>query len=123
MSLLSLGVALVGITVAQAAPVSVSELLANPDRFHGQPVIVSGTMSRLRENGWRRRGLIYTFDLSHGTETIVVIAFAKPLCQSGPSTVERTFEQVKRRVKVNFAFEEITVRKVICFSDRTPKMN
>jgi hypothetical protein len=123
-ALLSLGAALVVITVAQAAPVSVSELLANPDRFHGQPVIVSGTMSNLRENGWRRRrGVIYTFDLSDGTETIVVIAFAKPLCQSGPATVEGTFEQVKRRVKVNFAFEEITARKVICFSDRTPKMN
>jgi hypothetical protein len=51
----------------------------------------------------------------------IVIAFAKPLCQSGAATVEGTFEQVKRRVKVSYAFEEITARKVICFSDRTPK--
>jgi hypothetical protein len=119
----SFGAALIAITVAQVAPVSVGELLANPDRFHGQPVIVSGTMSNLRENGKRRRGVIYTFDLSDGTETIVVIAFAKPLCQSGAATVEGTFEQVKRRVKVSYAFEEITARKVICSSDRTPKMN
>ena len=32
----SLGVALVAVTVAQTAPVSVGELLSDPDRFRGQ---------------------------------------------------------------------------------------
>ena len=49
-ALLSLGVALVAVTAAQAAPVSVvGELLADPDRFRGQPVAVIGTMSHFRE--------------------------------------------------------------------------
>jgi hypothetical protein len=116
----SFGAALVAITVAQVAPVSVGELLANPDRFHGQPVIVSGTMSNLRENGKRRRGVIYTFDLSDGTETIVVIAFAKPQCQAGAAIVEGTFEQVKWRVRVNY--KEIKARNVTCVFGHEPKM-
>jgi len=48
-ALLSLGMALVAITAAQAAPVSVDEILSNPDCFRGQPVTVSGTMSHFRE--------------------------------------------------------------------------
>jgi hypothetical protein len=120
-ALLSLGAALVAVTAAQAAPVSVGELLADPDRFRGQPVSVIGTMSRLREYITRRgRTPYYTFEFGDGAQTVRVISYEKPLCQSGPATVEGTFEQVKRRVKVNYAFEEITARKVSCSSDRTP---
>jgi hypothetical protein len=51
------------VLVAQAAPLSVSELLADLDRFNGQPVTVTGTMSNFRGNPLRRGGPVYTFDL------------------------------------------------------------
>jgi hypothetical protein len=105
------------VLVAQAAPLSVSELLANVERLNGQPVIVSGTMSNLRANRWRRGGPIYTFDLSDGTETGHVTAFAEPPCQSGTATVEGPFESVKKRVKASYSLEEITAHNVTCLPD------
>lgn len=100
------------VLVAQAPPLSVSELLADPDRFHRQPVTVRGTISDVRESGLRRP--IYTFDLSDGTQIVRVIAFTTPPCQSGTVTVEGTFEQVKRRAKVGYLSVEITARNVLC---------
>ena len=108
---LVLGLAL----IAQAAPLSVKELLTTPDRFNGQPVTVSGTMGNFRANELRRGNPIYTFDLSEGTETVHVVSFEKPPCRSGAVTVEGTFEQVKRRV--SYSFEEITAHKVTCMVD------
>ena len=75
---LILGLAL----IAQAAPLSVSELLTNPDRFHGQPVTISGTMLNLRESVSRRGTRRYTFDLGDGNQTVYVIQFEKPPHQS-----------------------------------------
>ncbi len=103
--------------LAQAAPGSLSELLGNPDRFYGQQVIVSGTISNVRESGWRRNPY-YTFDLSDGTQTVRVIAFGKPPCRSGAATVEGTFEQIRWRVRVSASYDEITARSVICLPGR-----
>ncbi len=105
---------------AQAGSLSVSELLANAERFNGQPVTVTGTVSNVRGIPFRRGGPVYTFDLSDRKETVHVTAFAKPPCQSGVVTVEGTFEEVKRRVKVRYAFEEITARTVTCLPERGP---
>jgi hypothetical protein len=66
----------------------VSELLADPDHFNGQPVMVSGTISSYREGATLRGSRYYTFDLSDGTETVVVIALGEPPCRSGAATVE-----------------------------------
>jgi hypothetical protein len=109
------------VLVAQAAPLSVSELLSNPDRFHGQPVTVTGTISNFRGNPLRRGGPVYTFDLSDGRETVHVTAFAKPPCRSGAATVEGTFGQTKWRVNASYSFEEITARTVTCLPERGPK--
>jgi len=103
--------------LTQLAPLSVSELLGNADRFNGQPVTVSGTMGNFRANPLRRGGPQYTFDLSDGTETVHVVAFAKPPCKSGAATVEGTFETVKRRIKASYPFQEITAHDVICLPD------
>ena len=111
-ALLSLGAALVAVTAAQAAPVSVGELLSDPDRFRGQPVSVIGTMSRLREYITRRgRTPYYTFEFGDGAQTVRVISYEKPQCQAGAAIVEGTFEQVKWRVRVNYSYEEIAARK------------
>ena len=108
------------VLVAQAAPRSVSELLADLDRFNGQPVTVTGTMSNFRGNPLRRGGPVYTFDLRDGMETVHVTMFTKPLCQSGAATVEGTFQRMKRRGNVNDSFEEITARNVTCLPTPTP---
>jgi hypothetical protein len=120
-ALLSLGVALVAVTAAQAAPVSVGELLADPDRFRGQPVAVIGTMSRFREHVTRTRTRYYTFDFGDGTQTVRVTSYEKPQCQAGAATVEGTFEQVKWRARVNYSYEEIRAWNVICLRGHEPK--
>jgi hypothetical protein len=108
------------VLVAQAAPLSVSGLLADLDRFNGRPVTVSGSMSNLRESVSHRGTRRYTFDLSDGSETVDVISFQKQPCQSGAATVEGTFEQVRRMVKASYSFEEVTARHVTCLPTRAP---
>ncbi len=105
------------VLVAQAAPLSVSELLTNADRFSGQPVIVHGTISNFRGNPLRRGGPSYTFDLGDGSEIVHVITFAKPPCQSGAATLEGTFSTAKRRIKASYPLQEITAHNVICLPD------
>jgi hypothetical protein len=120
-ALLSLGAALVSITVAQAAPVSVGELLSDPDRFRDQPVTVGGTMSHFRERVTHRgRTSYYTFDFGDGAQTVRVISYEKPRCQAGAAIVEGTFEQVKWRVRVNYSYEEIRAWNVTCFRGDGP---
>ena len=106
-AILILGLAL----VAQAAPVTVSELLADPERFNGQPVMVSGTISSYREGATSRGSRYYTFDLSDGTETVLVIALGEPPCQFGAVTVEGTFE---RWATMSDSLDAITAQNVIC---------
>jgi len=112
------------VLVAQALPLSVSDLLANPDRFDGQPVTVTGTISDFRGNPFRRRGPKYTFDLSDGTGTILVVVYGMPPpCESGAVTVEGTFEQRKRRVETSDSYYnfKIVTLNVICLPEREPK--
>jgi len=105
------------VLVAQAAPLSVSELLTNADRFSGRPVTVHGTISNFRGNPLRRGGPTYTFDLSDRSETVHVIMFAKPPCQFGAVTLEGTFEKVKSRLQTSYPLQEITAHNVICLHD------
>ena len=93
-ALLLLGVALVAVAAAQAAPVSVGELLSDPDRFRDQPVTISGTISHFRESVTHRGTPYYTFDFGDGTQTLHVLSFEKPRCRAGAATVEGTFQQV-----------------------------
>src|SRR5947209_17824359 len=90
-ALLSLGAALVAVTAAQAAPVSVGELLADPDHFRGQPVAVIGTMSRFREHVTRTRTRYYTFDFGDGSTTVRVTSYEQPPCQAGSEQVVGAF--------------------------------
>jgi hypothetical protein len=109
-ALLLLGV-VVTVAAAQVAPVSVSELLSNPDRFRDQPVTVSGTMSHFREYVTRRGTPYYTFDFGDGTQTVRVVSYETPQCRAGAATVEGTFEQAKWRVRVSYSYEEIRAWK------------
>ena len=105
--------------VAQAEHRSVGELLSNADRLHGQPVVVSGTMTNIREivshRGYRR----YSFDLTDGTQTVKVLAYDVPPCRSGPVELEGIFEQGKREGKVGY--DKVIASSVFCLSDRPKK--
>src|SRR5262249_59379051 len=72
---------------------------------------------QFRANRLRHGGPVYTFDLTDGTETVHVVAFAKPPCESGAATVEGTFETVKRRIKASYPLQEFTAHNVICLPD------
>ena len=120
-ALLSLGAAVVAVAAAQAAPVSVDEILSNPDRFRDQPVTVSGMMSHFREHVTHTGTPYYTFDFGDGAQTVRVISYEKPQCQAGAATVEGTFTQVKWRARVNYSYEEIAARNVTCFHGHGPK--
>ena len=104
--------------VAPSARVSVSELVADPDRFNGQPVLVGGTISGYREGATLRGSRYYTFDLSDGAETVPVIALGEPPCRSGPATVEGTFE---RWSMMSYSLDAITALRVICPSQEALK--
>jgi hypothetical protein len=97
---LILGLAL----IAEAAPLSVSELLTNADRLNAQ-VTVSGSMGRFREHFTSSGTHYYTFDFGDGTQTVLVISYEKPQCQAGAATVEGIFEQVKWRARVSYSYE------------------
>jgi hypothetical protein len=109
------------VLIAQAAPISVGELLSDPDRFRGQPVTVSGTMSDFREHVTRTRTPYYTFDFGDGTQTVHVVSYEKPPCQAGAAMVEGTFEQVKWRVRVGYSYEKTTAWNVTCFPGAGPR--
>jgi len=114
---LILGLAL----IAEGAPLSVSELLTNADRFNAQPVTVSGSMSRFREHFTSSGTRYYTFDFGDSAQTVLVISYEKPQCEAGAATVEGIFDQVKWRARVSYSYEQIRARNVICFRGHEPK--
>jgi hypothetical protein len=101
-------------------PLTVSELLRNPDHFHRQAVTVSGTISNFRGNRWRRGGPSYTFDLSDGAASVHVISFVKPPCKSGAAIVEGTLAALKGRAEGSYSLLEITAHDVICRAESGP---
>jgi hypothetical protein len=108
------------VLIAQSILVSVSELLANPDRFNGQSVKVSGTISGFREGATDRGSRYYTFDLTDGTETVPVIALVEPPCRAGAVTVVGIFE---RWAQTSYSLDEITAQNVVCVRDEALNRN
>lgn len=103
----------VGIATAEPVRTSPREVLANADRFDGQVVTISGTITNFREAVSRRGHPYYTFDLSDGKEAVRVFSFGKSPCHSGRVTVDGTFEKVKQQGRYMFR-NEITAITVTC---------
>lgn len=110
-----LGVWLIGGPVAaDALGPSASTILADPDRFDGQPVTVTGAITNLRQTVSRRGNPYYTFDLSDGARTIRVFSFGRSPCKDGrAATVTGTFEKVHRVGRYVFS-NEVTATEVTC---------
>jgi hypothetical protein len=115
----SLGVALYllsllpTVATAQAVRTSPSEILGNADRFDGQTVTISGTVTNLQEQVSRAGRPYYTFDLSDGTEAVHVFSFGKAPCKLGGATVDGTFAKVKQQGQYTFS-NEVTATRVRC---------
>jgi len=110
-ALLFVGAFLGSVGVASAAPLTVSELLGDSDRFNGQPVTVKGTIADFRDSTTRHGTRRYQFHLGDGAQIVNVLTYTKPSCGIGPAMVEGTFS--KWKMKVLYAYE-ITARNVIC---------
>ena len=90
-----------------------SEILANGNRFDGQAITISGTITNFQERVSRAGNPYYTFDLSDGKRAIRVFSFGKAPCRSGGASVEGRFEKVKRQGRYTF-YNEVTATRVTC---------
>lgn len=111
-------VALAGLLLAflpvGAAQVSPSEILADPDKYDGQSVTLTGTVTNLRETVSRRGNPYFTFDLSDGKTAIRVFSFGKSPCHDkATATVEGRFDKVKRTGRYTF-YNEVEGARVAC---------
>ena len=101
------------VTSAQAVKTSPSAILATPDRFDGQTVSISGTITNLRERVSQRGNAYYTFDLSDDKQAIRVFSFGKTPCRAGGATVDGTFEKVKQQGQYTF-YNKVTATSMTC---------
>lgn len=110
---LVLMVLLVAAASAQTVQTSPSAVLSSPDRFDGQTVIISGTITNLQPRVSRAGNAYYTLDLSDGRQVVRVFSFGQAPCRSGQAIVEGVFEKVKQQGRYTF-YNEITATKVAC---------
>ena len=89
--------------LARADQVAVKELLAEPDKWHGRAVVVSGTVLGLDARVSQKGNPYYTFRLNDGAASVTVFAYGTPAVKDGSRVqVEGTFLKVKRVGKHTF---------------------
>jgi hypothetical protein len=108
-----LSVVAVGLALAQGVNTSPTAILADPDHFDGQSVIITGTVSHLQERVSRAGNPYYTLDLSDGKQAIRVFSFGTAPCRTGAVTVDGTFAKVKQQGRYTF-YNEVTATRVTC---------
>ncbi len=101
------------VTSAHAVNTSPSEILATPNRFDGQAVTITGTITNLSERVSQRGNPYYTFDLSDGKQAVRVFSFGKAPCRSGVASVDGTFQKVKPQGRYTF-YNEVTATRLTC---------
>ena len=111
---LALVVSVVITAAALALQTSPAEILGNPDRFDGQIVMVTGTLTNFRPTVSQRGNAYFTFDLSDGRQSITIFKFGESACRAGASvTVEGLFQKVKQVGRYTFR-NQIDAAKIIC---------
>jgi hypothetical protein len=95
--------------VARAVETSPTALLAEPERFDGQPVAIRGTVADVREVD----ATAYTFALDDGTRAVRVLAPGPPACGVGTiAIVDGVFRKEKREgYKI---YSEVEATRVAC---------
>jgi hypothetical protein len=111
---LALVTVLLVVLPASALQTSPSEILANPEKYDGQDVTITGTVTNLRETVSQKGNPYYTFDLRDGTTILRVFSFGKSSCGAGSTaTVEGRFEQVKHVGRYTFR-NEVDAKRITC---------
>lgn len=88
---------------AGADLVTVKELLAEPDKWHGRAVMVSGSVSKLEPRTSQRGNPYYTFVLNDGLASVKIFSYGVPEVKDGNRVqVEGTFLEIKRVGKYTF---------------------
>jgi hypothetical protein len=99
---------------ASGAPTTPGDILANPDRFDGEVVRITGKVTNLRENVSRRGNAYYTYDLDDGLASIRIFSFGKAPCPEGSgTTLEGIFSKEKRLIGRTF-YNEVEARSTKC---------
>lgn len=81
----------------EANTVTTRDLLASPDKWHGRPVVVSGTVTRLEPRVSQRGNAYFTFRLADAAGAVTVFAYGTPEVGDGERVqVEGIFHKVKR---------------------------
>ena len=97
---------------AQANLITVKELQAQPDKWHGRAVVVSGSVSRLDARTSQRGNPYYTFVLSHGLASVNVFSYGVPqIRDTSRVQVEGTFLKVERVGKYTFQ-NQVDARRI-----------
>ena len=108
-------ITLLAVVVSAAAlDTSPTAIFASPDRFDGQTVTITGTISSLRERVSARGNPYYTFNLSDGTRAIRVFSFGRRPCpDASPVEVTGRFYREHRVGRYVFS-DEVTATTVTC---------
>ena len=97
---------------APADLVAVKDLLAQPDKWNGQPVVVSGVVSRLDARTSQRGNSYYTFVLTDGLASVNVFSYGSPqIRDTSRVQVEGTFLKVNRVGKYTF-HNQVNARRI-----------
>ena len=101
-----------GALAARADLVTVKDLMAASDKWHGRAVVVSGSVSKLEPRTSQRGNPYYTFVLSDGLATVNVFSYGAPQIKNLDRVqVEGTFLKVKR--VGNYTFQnQVDARRI-----------
>ena len=101
-----------GAPAARADLVTVKDLLAEPDKWHGRAVIVSGNVVKLGPRTSQRGNPYYTFLLTDGSASVTVFSYGTPEIKDGNRVqVEGTFLKVERVGKSTFQ-NQVDARRI-----------
>ena len=96
---------------ARADLVTIKDLLAEPDKWHGQAVVVTGSVGKLEARTSQRGNPYYTFRLNDGMQSLTVFSYGTPEVKNGNRVqVEGTFLKVKRVGKYTFQNQVDAIR-------------
>ena len=93
----------VSVLAAGADLVTIKDLLAEPDKWHGRAVVVNGSVGKLEPRTSQRGNPYYTFLLNDGKQSVTVFSYGTPEVKDGNRVqVEGTFLKVNRVGKYTF---------------------
>jgi hypothetical protein len=96
--------------LAAALDTTAAEILKNPERFDGQTVSLSGTMSRLDARTSRKGNAYYTFSMHE----LTVFSPGSPPCRDGAAvTVAGVFKKIKQVGHHTFR-NQVDADSVVC---------